>query len=156
MEIRCAGCGCVVDRGVRVVLCGDPKCCCKELPVSRSRTSGEPRIVNGYCVAMTFALERYRYGNGGGDYPDPRSKRVHAVKVTNGAPATSHYRDDAVRSAGGEQLLGSRLQVEVVQQDAWKDWLIRAGNWPELAKETCKKCLEATTGLVWQDVRESA
>ena len=33
MEIRCAGCGCVVDRGVRLAICGDPKCCCKELPV---------------------------------------------------------------------------------------------------------------------------
>ncbi len=33
MEIRCAECGCVVDRGVRVTPCGDPECCCKELPV---------------------------------------------------------------------------------------------------------------------------
>ena len=105
---------------------------------------------------MTFALERYRYGNGGGDYPDPRSKKVHAVKVTDGAPAMSQYRDDSVRSAGGEQLLGSRLQVDVVQDDAWKDWLVRIANWPELKKETCKKCLEATTGLTWEDVREGA
>lgn len=116
----------------------------------------EPRIVNGYCVALTFALERYRYGNGGGEYPDPRSKKVHAVKITDGAPAMSQYRDDAVRSAGGEQLLGSRLQVEVVQQDAWKDWLLRAGDSAELARETCRTCLEATTGLVWEDVREGA
>lgn len=117
----------------------------------------EPRIVNGYCVATTFALERYKYGNGGGDdYPDPRSKKVHAVKVTGGALATSRYRDDAVRSAGGEQLLGSRLHVEVLQDDAWKDWLVRLANRPELTKETCKKCLEATTGLIWEDIREVA
>jgi len=32
----------------------------------------EPRIVDGYCVATTFALERIKYGNGGGDdFPDP-------------------------------------------------------------------------------------
>jgi hypothetical protein len=106
---------------------------------------------------MTFALERYKYGNGGGDdYPDPRSKRVHAVRVTGGALARSQYRDDAVRSAGGEQLLGSRLQVEVVQDDAWKDWLNRVADWPELTEQTCKKCLEATTGLIWEDVREVA
>jgi len=36
VEIRCAGCGCLVDRGVRVALCGDPECCCKELPVRGS------------------------------------------------------------------------------------------------------------------------
>lgn len=115
----------------------------------------EPRIIDGYCVATTFALERIKFGNGGGDdFPDPRSKMVHAVKVTNGALATSRYRDDAVRSAGGEQLLGARLQVEVVQYDAWKDWLSRAGFRPELVQETCKKCLEATSGLAWEDVRE--
>ena len=113
--------------------------------------------MNGYCVATTFALERYKYENGeGDDYPDPRSKKVHAVKVTGGALAMSQYRDDAVRSAGGEQPLGSRLQVEVVQLDAWKDWLIRVADWPELTKETCKRCLEATTGLAWEDIREVA
>jgi hypothetical protein len=112
------------------------------------------RIANGYCVATTFALERYKYGNGGGDYPDPKSKKVHAVKVTNGALALSQYRDDAVRSAGGEQLLGSRLQLEVGQHDAWKDWLIRVRDRPELARETCKLCMEATAGLAWQDLRE--
>ncbi|MGD0285843.1 MAG: hypothetical protein ABSC31_05615 [Acidimicrobiales bacterium] len=117
----------------------------------------EPRIVDGYCVAATFALERIKYGNGGGDdFPNPRSKMVRAVKVTHGALATSQYRDDAVRSAGGEQLLGARLQVEVVQDDAWRDWVSHAGIRPELAKETCKKCLEATTGLTWEDVREGA
>jgi len=117
----------------------------------------ELRIFDGYCVATTFVLERLKYGNGGGDdFPDPRSKTVHAVKVTNGALATSQYRNDAVRSAGGEQLLGARLQVEVGQVDAWKDWVSRAGNSPELAKETCMKCLQATTGLAWEDIRESA
>ena len=112
------------------------------------------RIANGYCVATTFALERYKYGNGGGDYPDPKSKKVHAVKVTNGALALSQYRDDALRSAGGEQLLGSRLQLEVNQHEAWKDWLIRVRDRPELAKETCKRCMEATAGLAWEDARE--
>jgi hypothetical protein len=51
----------------------------------------EPRIVDGYCVAATFALERIKYGNGGGDdFPNPRSKMVRAVKVTHGALATSN------------------------------------------------------------------
>ena len=68
--------------------------------------------------------------------------------------ALSQYRDDAVRSAGGEQLLGARLQVQVVQHDAWKDWLIRVRNRPELAKQTCKLCMEATAGLAWEDDRE--
>jgi len=115
----------------------------------------EPRIADGYCVAITFALEQYRPGDGRGDHPDPKSKMVHAVKVTNGELETSQYRDDAVRSAGGEQLLGSRLQVEVVQHDAWRDWLIRVRNRPEFAKQTCERCEEATAGLAWEDVREA-
>jgi len=119
-----------------------------------TQSTPRARIANGYRVATTFALERYRNENGGGDYPDPKSKKVHAVKVTNGALVTSQYRDDAVRSAGGEQLLGARLQVQVVQHDAWKDWLIRVHNRPELAKETCNRCMEATAGLAWEDTRE--
>ena len=32
VEIACADCGCVVDRGVVLVRCGDPDCCCRDLP----------------------------------------------------------------------------------------------------------------------------
>ena len=31
VEVRCAGCGCIVDAGIRVSVCGDPNCCCREL-----------------------------------------------------------------------------------------------------------------------------
>ncbi len=117
-----------------------------------------PLIVNGYCVATTFGLERYHdlHGGGGGDYPDPKSKKVHAVKVTDGALEMSQYRDDAVRSAGGEQLLGARLQVEIDQSGAWKDWLTSVRNRLEPSRETCKRCKDATAGLAWEDVREGA
>ena len=33
MEMRCADCGCRVDRGERLEVCGDPRCCCHDLPV---------------------------------------------------------------------------------------------------------------------------
>lgn len=33
MEIYCAGCGCLVDRGVRVVPCHTTDCCCLGLPI---------------------------------------------------------------------------------------------------------------------------
>lgn len=33
MRIACADCGCVVDRGVRLALCADDRCCCSRLPV---------------------------------------------------------------------------------------------------------------------------
>lgn len=32
MEMRCAECGCFVDRGEVVQRCGDPDCCCQHLP----------------------------------------------------------------------------------------------------------------------------
>jgi hypothetical protein len=36
MEIACAGCGCVVDRGVIIERCeSHPSCCCGELLVLR-------------------------------------------------------------------------------------------------------------------------
>jgi hypothetical protein len=31
--MACADCGCLVDRGTRVELCGDRDCCCRDLPV---------------------------------------------------------------------------------------------------------------------------
>ena len=33
MVIECADCGCVVDRGWRLVACPDPTCCCEVLPL---------------------------------------------------------------------------------------------------------------------------
>ena len=32
MEVRCAECGCLVDRGKVVERCANPECCCKDLP----------------------------------------------------------------------------------------------------------------------------
>src|SRR5437867_907821 len=37
VEIYCADCGCLVERGVRVVPCGTAGCCCLDLPI-RLRT----------------------------------------------------------------------------------------------------------------------
>ncbi len=42
MEIGCAGCECVVDRGVRVVVCADDHCCCSELPIAETARRIEP------------------------------------------------------------------------------------------------------------------
>lgn len=32
VEMRCADCGCLIDRGEVVERCADPDCCCKDLP----------------------------------------------------------------------------------------------------------------------------
>ena len=34
VEIYCADCGCLVERGVRVIPCDTPECCCLDLPVA--------------------------------------------------------------------------------------------------------------------------
>ena len=31
-EMRCAECGCLVDAGLVIERCGDPDCCCKDVP----------------------------------------------------------------------------------------------------------------------------
>ena len=33
MEIVYADCGCLVDGGIRVTVCGDPNCCCAHLAI---------------------------------------------------------------------------------------------------------------------------
>ncbi len=33
VELACAECGCVVDAGVRIVVCNDRGCCCADLPL---------------------------------------------------------------------------------------------------------------------------
>ena len=33
VKVSCADCGCVVDKGVRLVPCGKSDCCCQHLPV---------------------------------------------------------------------------------------------------------------------------
>ena len=40
VEFRCAGCACVVERGVRVVVCDDPTCCCSHLPIADGAAVG--------------------------------------------------------------------------------------------------------------------
>ena len=47
MEMRCADCGCRVDRGVRVEMCGDPACCCRELPVRAADPGDDPGDADG-------------------------------------------------------------------------------------------------------------
>jgi hypothetical protein len=34
MEIYCAECGCLVDRGIRVIACASRECCCLDLPMA--------------------------------------------------------------------------------------------------------------------------
>ena len=41
VEILCADCGCLVDRGVRVTVCGDPDCCCAHLAIHKTDDAGE-------------------------------------------------------------------------------------------------------------------
>jgi hypothetical protein len=33
VDIICAECGCIVDRGVRLAPCDSPECCYKRLPI---------------------------------------------------------------------------------------------------------------------------
>ena len=36
MEMICADCGCLVDHGTRVKVCGDPNCCCADLAIQEA------------------------------------------------------------------------------------------------------------------------
>jgi hypothetical protein len=41
MTMGCADCGCLVDHGIRIEVCGDPSCCCRELPIATDETTAE-------------------------------------------------------------------------------------------------------------------
>jgi hypothetical protein len=42
VNIVCADCGCLVDRGARVESCMDPTCCCRHLPQTDPDSRGAP------------------------------------------------------------------------------------------------------------------
>jgi hypothetical protein len=42
MVILCADCGCLVDRGVRITVCADPMCCCRDLPIREDGVEAVP------------------------------------------------------------------------------------------------------------------
>jgi hypothetical protein len=44
VEIVCADCGCVVDRGVVLVRCGNAECCCRDLPDRESTSIPADRL----------------------------------------------------------------------------------------------------------------
>ena len=44
VEMICAQCGCLVDRGIRLTVCDDPACCCKDL-VLQSTVALSARVV---------------------------------------------------------------------------------------------------------------
>ena len=47
VKMSCGECGCVVDRGGRLEMCGDDGCCCAELPVA-DEDEAEYRPVQGF------------------------------------------------------------------------------------------------------------
>ncbi len=64
MEMICAECGCVVDRGIRLAICHAPECCCRQLPVRRraggvvSTKSDEIRVKPSGFVAFPLPFRR--------------------------------------------------------------------------------------------------
>jgi ketosteroid isomerase-like protein len=44
VEIYCAECGCLVDRGVRLISCDTPNCCCVDLPLTDALESLAARL----------------------------------------------------------------------------------------------------------------
>jgi hypothetical protein len=63
MEIACAGCGCVVDRGVIIKRCDSHRrCCCGELPVRDHSESAELLVLRrrrvGTQSRSNFVIDR--------------------------------------------------------------------------------------------------
>ncbi len=72
MEIYCADCGCLVDRGIRLIPCDTPDCCCVDLNVAEAMTVMAARVriaLNARDMTALRALfaEDARWGDGGPD-----------------------------------------------------------------------------------------
>jgi hypothetical protein len=68
----CADCGCLVDRGVRLIPCDESECCCVDLPVAPPMDTMAARIraaLNARDLDAFRALiaEDARWGEGGPD-----------------------------------------------------------------------------------------
>ena len=72
MEIYCANCGCLVDRGIRLIQCDQSECCCLELAAAAPMDTTAARIriaLNARDMDAFRALiaEDARWGEGGPD-----------------------------------------------------------------------------------------
>ena len=55
MRMECAACGCVVDRGVRLVACANAACCCAQLP-DEAMVALAQRVSNAWASADLDAI----------------------------------------------------------------------------------------------------
>jgi hypothetical protein len=102
VEQTCAGCGCLVEEGVRLIPCDTPECCCLELPIA------EPMEVLAARIRVSFNahdIENFRTliaddAQWGFDPNDPRTCRSRNDIIVN-----------------DKRLLGSGVRGRVVDTD---------------------------------------
>src|ERR1039458_9169176 len=73
----CADCGCSVERGIRITLCGDPQCCCAHLVGSKYSMR---RLTCG------FSRKRRCGGTRGRHLDEPRPSRLTDGRTHTLAP----------------------------------------------------------------------
>jgi hypothetical protein len=100
MEIYCADCGCLVERGVVIIPCGTDECCCAQLPVAEPMETMAARVRPAFNTRDidTFRgllAEDARWG----EDPD--------------APNTCHNRSDII--AHLKQLLDEGVRASIVE-----------------------------------------
>jgi ketosteroid isomerase-like protein len=119
MEIYCADCGCLVDRGVRLISCGTPECCCLDLPVA------EPMVTMGAQVRTALNardMDAFRaliaedatWGEGGPD--DERTCHNRNEIIAN----YKRLLDQGVRGTVTETMTGPSGVACLVEID-WPD-----------------------------------
>jgi hypothetical protein len=97
--MHCAECGCLIDRGVRVIPCETPECCCLHLPAAepmrimaaRIRTSFNARDIN---TLRSLLAENATWGE------DPEGDSF------------CHDRNDIIRNL--KRLLAEGIQATIV------------------------------------------
>jgi len=119
MEIYCADCGCLVDRGVRVIPCDQSECCCLDLPTAapmdtmaaRIRTALNARDMDAFRALIA---EDARWGEGGPD--DERTCQNRNDIISN----YKRLLNEGVRGTATETTAGP-LGVACLIEIDWPD-----------------------------------
>ena len=119
MEMYCADCGCLVDRGIRMIPCDTSACCCLDLPLAHPMETVAARIrnaLNAHDMDAFRALiaEDAVWGDGGPDDMRACHNRSDIIATY------SRLLDQGVRGTVTETMTGPAGVAAVVEIE-WPD-----------------------------------
>jgi len=129
MEMRCAECGCLVDAGRVVARCGNPECCCRDLPDKPwgGADSGRARCIigpheHGTSRMAQMGTRRARDPRFPAAAPPESPPWERSGLARTGWPFLARSWPNAKPSTGNLDLrLGSYIRTGIVALERWRE-----------------------------------